>query len=66
MKPSWLILVGWMILALYNGLEIYAEGDYKWFNWEAMHWEIFIPIVIIFIITITYLDRNYTLVKKEK
>ena len=66
MKPSWLILGGWMLLALYNGLEIYAEGDYKWFDWEGMHWEIFIPILIIFIITTTYIDRNYTLVKKTK
>jgi len=67
MKPSWLVMYGVIILSLWYSLIDYVEGNFQWFNWDNLtHWEITIPMIIIVVITYTYIDRNYEVKKIVK
>lgn len=60
MKPSWLVVYGVILLSLWYNLIDYAEGNFQWFNWDNVsHWEITIPMILLIVITYTWIDRTY-------
>lgn len=67
MKPSWLVMYGVIILSLWYSLIEVAEGTFQWFNWDNLaHWEITISMIILVVITYTYIDRTYEVKKIVK
>ncbi len=60
MKPSWLVMYGVMLLSLWHNLIDYVEGNFQWWDWENItHWEITIPMILLVVITYTWIDRTY-------
>ncbi len=67
MKPSWLIMYGVIILSLWYNLIDVADGTFQWFNWDNLaHWEVTIPMILLVVLTYTWIDRTYEVKKIVK